>query len=276
MRSATGGGASCPWNRGGKWPWRSLSCCQWCSLIVSMVEAGDANSVTCSTSDFDCRRRGARHPGTTTCTPSASRSARAAIDPANRTGTSKSSCLGCPASRTSEPWLSRALSIAMPAGVYRSASRSTSTPDNSTRLAVVSSSFPVHQPASAGLRRLGSGLASLFLLDLLPHRRRARLGLLHRDDQVAQHGVVEPEGVLEFVERRLAALDVDQHVVGLGHLLDRVGQLPPAPVLDPVDLALLGFDHRLVPLDHRGHLLALVGVDDQYDLVVTERFSWLG
>src|SRR5690606_34282448 len=147
---------------------------------------------------------------------------------AKRTATSKSSCLGCPASRTSEPWPSRAFSIATPAGVYRSASRSSSTPDNSTRLTVVSRSIPVASSAlvrpararlrSRGLCRLGSGLAGLLLLDLLPHRRRARLGLLHRDDQVAQHRVVEAEGVLELVERRLAALDVDQHVVGLGHL----------------------------------------------------------
>jgi len=43
-----------------------------------------------------------------------------------------------------------------------------------------------------------------------------------------------------------------------------------------MNLALLGLDHRLVPLEHRGHLLALVGVDDEHDLVMTHRFSWCG
>jgi hypothetical protein len=34
-------------------------------------------------------------------------------------------------------------------------------------------------------------------------------------------------------------------------------------------LALLAFDQRLVPLDHGGYLLALIGVDDEYHFVMT-------
>jgi hypothetical protein len=33
------------------------------------------------------------------------------------------------------------------------------------------------------------------------------------------------------------------------------------------------FDHRFIPLDHRGHLLALIGVDDEYHLVMTHLYS---
>ena len=68
------------------------------------------------------------------------------------------------------------------------------------------------------------GLAGLFLLDLLPHRRRSGLGLLHRHDQMAQDGVVEAEGVLELAHHGLVGLDVQAQVVGLGQLVDLVGQ----------------------------------------------------
>jgi len=67
-------------------------------------------------------------------------------------------------------------------------------------------------------------------------------GAVHFHDQVAQHGVVELEGMLQFVERDLVALDVHEHVVRLVHFLDRVGHLPPAPVLQAVQLAAAGGD----------------------------------
>ena len=61
----------------------------------------------------------------------------------------------------------------------------------------------------------------------------------HGDDEVAQHRVVELERVLELAQRFLVALDVHQHVVRLVNLLDRVGELAPAPVLETVDPALV-------------------------------------
>ena len=100
-------------------------------------------------------------------------------------------------------------------------------------------------------------------------------GLAHRDDQVAQHRVVELERVLELGERRRVALDVHQHVVRLVHLGDRVSELAPAPILEAVDPAAAGGDHRAVALDHRGHLLALVGMHDKYDFVMTHADSLL-
>ena len=76
-----------------------------------------------------------------------------------------------------------------------------------------------------------------------------------RVDQLVQHG--------------LAALDVEQHVVGLDQVLDRVRQLAAAPVLETVDLALAALDQALVALDHGRHLLALVRVDQEHDFVMT-------
>ena len=103
----------------------------------------------------------------------------------------------------------------------------------------------------------------------LHHRRRRDDGLAHRDDQVAQHRIVELEGVLEFGQRCGVALDVHQDVVRLVHLGDRVRHLTPAPVLEAMDAAAAGRGHGAVALDHRGHLLALIGMDDKYDFVVT-------
>src|SRR6185369_13573681 len=105
---------------------------------------------------------------------------------------------------------------------------------------------------------------------LLAHHRRGRgMRLVHLDDQVAQHRVAELERVLELAERLVVALDVHEHVVRLVHLLDRVGELAPAPVLEAVHRAVAGGDHALVALDHRGYLLALVGMDDENDLVMS-------
>ena len=74
----------------------------------------------------------------------------------------------------------------------------------------------------------------------LHHRRRRDHRFRHRHDQVPQHGVVELERVLELVQRFLVALDVHQHVMRLVNLLDRVGELAPAPILEAVDAAAAG------------------------------------
>ena len=110
---------------------------------------------------------------------------------------------------------------------------------------------------------------------LLPHHRRGRRHRLgHLDDQVAQHRVVELERVLELGQGLVVALDVHEHVVRLVHLGDRVGELAAAPVLEAVHRAVAGRDDALVALDHRGHLLALVGMDDENDLVMPHA-DWL-
>ena len=118
-------------------------------------------------------------------------------------------------------------------------------------------------------RLSSSRLLGFFALNFLHHRRRAGFGLLHLDDEVAQDGVVELERVFELVERSLVALDVHADVVSLREFLDHVGQLAAAPVFNTVDLAAVRRDRGLLTLDHRGHLLALIGVHDESDFVMT-------
>ncbi len=141
--------------------------------------------------------------------------------------------------------------------------------------------------AVSGLRGLFSGLRGLFLalfpllvavghvaaLLFLHHRRGARDGFAHLNGQVAKDGVVELEGVLELGEGLVADFDIHQHVVRLEYLLDGIRQLAPAPILDAVHLAVARGDGRPVTLDHGGHLLALIGMHDENDLVMAHVVS---
>ncbi len=83
-----------------------------------------------------------------------------------------------------------------------------------------------------------------------------------------QHGVGEPECAGQFLEHLAAALDVHQHVVRLVHLGDGKLELPTPPVLEAMDGTAVRGDEAPVPLDHGGNLLALVGMDQEYDLVM--------
>src|ERR1035437_9009257 len=112
-------------------------------------------------------------------------------------------------------------------------------------------------------------LGSIFLLHSLHHRRWCGLGLLHFYREVAQHGIIELEAGFDFDQCFVVALDVQANIVCLGEFLDNVGQLTTAPVFDAVNLAAVGGDDRLVALDHRGHLLALIRMDDKYDFIMT-------
>src|SRR6185312_15205315 len=78
----------------------------------------------------------------------------------------------------------------------------------------------------------------------------------------------EPEGSGQLAERLLIALDVHQNIVRLVDFGDGIGELAPAPVLETVQAAFARGNHALVALDHGGHLLALIGMDQEYDLVV--------
>src|SRR5690606_6676556 len=138
-----------------------------------------------------------------------------------------------------------------------------------------------------GVVAVGFGVGGVALAFLVPAAALATLGLvallvlaLHdqrllglravaADDQVAQDRVVEAEGLDQLVDGGLADLGVEQHVVGLDQVLDRVGQLAAAPVLEAVDGATGVLDQALVALDHRRHLLALVRVDQEHDFVMT-------
>ena len=62
----------------------------------------------------------------------------------------------------------------------------------------------------------------------------------------------------------------------LVNLGDGISELPPSPVFEAMDPSAGRGDHRTVTLDHRGHLLALVGMNDEYDFVMThaDRSLW--
>src|SRR5690606_2705097 len=74
------------------------------------------------------------------------------------------------------------------------------------------------------------GLVALLVL-VLHDQRLLGLRLVAAHHQVAQHRVVEAEAFNELVEHGLVDLDVEQDVVGLDQVVDRVGQLAAAPVL---------------------------------------------
>src|SRR3972149_2550804 len=110
----------------------------------------------------------------------------------------------------------------------------------------------------------------------LHHCGRFDDGSLGLDSQMTQYRVIEAERVLQFVQRFLVALDIHQHVMCLVDLLDRVSQLAAAPVFQTVDKTALGRDQCAITLDHRGHLLALIGMHDKNDLVMSHYISlWL-
>src|SRR5476649_97463 len=79
--------------------------------------------------------------------------------------------------------------------------------------------------------------------------------------------------MLEFVQGFLIALDVHEHVMRLVHLGDGKGHLAPAPVFEAVDHTLAACDGAAIALDHRGHLLALIGMDNKYDFVMSHAVS---
>src|ERR1035437_4540778 len=79
--------------------------------------------------------------------------------------------------------------------------------------------------------------------------------------------------MLEFVQGFLIALDVHEHVMRLVHLGDGIGHLAPAPVFEAEDRTLAAGDRAAIALDHRGHLLALIGMDDEYDFVMSHAVS---
>src|SRR5690606_39200898 len=84
-----------------------------------------------------------------------------------------------------------------------------------------------------------------------------------------QHGVAEAERAGQLVQRLAVALDVHEDVVRLVHFLDRVGQLAATPIFEAMNRAVAGRDHALVTFQHRRNLLALVGMDQEDDLVMS-------
>ncbi len=91
---------------------------------------------------------------------------------------------------------------------------------------------------------------------------------------MAQHGIIELEAMLEFVQGFLIALDVHQHVMCLVDFLDRVSHLTTAPVFQTMDATTACSQVGAITFDHGGHLLALIRVDDKYNFIMPHRDSF--
>src|SRR5690606_36996618 len=128
--------------------------------------------------------------------------------------------------------------------------------------------------AAATIRTLGAVGTVRLLVLVLHDQRLLGVGFVAAHHQVPQGGVVEAEALDERGGHVLAGFDVEQHVVGLDQVVDRVGQLAAPPVFQAVDLAFAVLDQRLVTLDHRRHLLALVRMDQEHDFVMTHGLSF--
>ena len=67
---------------------------------------------------------------------------------------------------------------------------------------------------------------------------------------MAQYGVIEFEGVLEFIKHRLITLDVHKNVVCFVNFLNWIDQLPSAPVFYAMNLPVPTGDKVPVTFDH--------------------------
>jgi hypothetical protein len=81
--------------------------------------------------------------------------------------------------------------------------------------------------------------------------------------------IVEAEGAEQLVQGTLVALDIQEDVVSFVDLGDGMCQLATAPVFLAVYRAAASLDHRPVTLYHTGHLLTLVRMDQENDLIMT-------
>src|SRR5579863_7521383 len=85
---------------------------------------------------------------------------------------------------------------------------------------------------------------------------------------MAENRIAEAERTSQIVQCFLVALDVHENIVRLVDLRDGIGQLAPTPVLEAVHAAIARGNHPFIALDHGGHLLALIGMDEKNDLVM--------
>ena len=104
--------------------------------------------------------------------------------------------------------------------------------------------------------------ARLFALNMPQHRRCSAERFLHPDCHVTKNRIVEAQTVFEFGDGLWIGFDVEQNIVRLAHLANWISELPAAPVLETMDSTFLGLDHGFVPLNHGGHLFALIRMND--------------
>ena len=90
---------------------------------------------------------------------------------------------------------------------------------------------------------------------------------------MAQYRVVETKRAGQLIQDSLLALDVHEHVMGFVDFVNGVGQLASTPIFEPVNLATVGGNHALIPLEHAGDLLALIRVDQKNHFVMSHCVS---
>ena len=61
--------------------------------------------------------------------------------------------------------------------------------------------------------------------------------MFHFDRQMTQNGIVELECGFQLFQGFAVAFDVHQNIVGLGELVDHVGQLATTPVFNTMDFS---------------------------------------
>src|ERR1700730_2169310 len=94
------------------------------------------------------------------------------------------------------------------------------------------------------------------------------------DDQVTEHGVVDPQRALDLGNLAAVEVEHDEDVVTLAEPLDLVCQAALAPQRRLDDLAALGLDKRAHRFHGDAHRVILqLRPDDVHQLVVTPR-AW--
>ena len=64
--------------------------------------------------------------------------------------------------------------------------------------------------------------------------------------------------------------------MGFGQFVDHVGQLATAPIFKAVDFAAAVGDQAFVAFEHGWNLLALIGMDQKHDFIMTHELSlWI-
>src|SRR6188768_4226909 len=90
---------------------------------------------------------------------------------------------------------------------------------------------------------------------------------------MTQYRIVEFERMIQFVTSFLIALNIHQDIMRLVNLLNQIGKLTSSPVFKAMNPAVFCGYYVPIPLDHCGHLLALVGVDNENDFVMSHAVS---
>ncbi|EQD23595.1 hypothetical protein NM3173_2200 [Neisseria meningitidis NM3173] len=122
-------------------------------------------------------------------------------------------------------------------------------------------------------RRTAQQVLSLFTTQ---HRGCFGNGVFGFDGQMTQYCIIEAECGFQLFNHFGSGFDVHQNVMGFMDFVNRVSQLAATPVFQTVNLTVCFGNHGFVTFNHSGYLLALIGMNDKHDLVMTHVISlWM-